>query len=100
MSAVQPPLPAARPDNPTYIRRRRLICMLIKSVRLVQEKFWKTTRSKPWKATLVVETAKRKTPIALQTVPSNNSRSGWNPGHRLNGIPHNLPNMSDVNHAR
>src|SRR5262245_20440493 len=76
-----------RPLRCTDMGRQRLFRILVKTQRLVQKKFRKPTCSKPRKATIVVEAAKRKTPIPLQTVPAKKGRVRCDTSHRFDRIP-------------
>jgi hypothetical protein len=48
--------------------------ILVKTHRLIQQKFGKTACGQPGKATIVIEPAKREAPVSLQTVPAKKGR--------------------------
>src|SRR5262245_46046673 len=79
---------------------QRLFRILINTQRLVQKKFRKPTCTKPRKATIVVEPAKRKSPIPLQTVQAKKGRVGCDTSHRFDRIPHEFMNISEVNNHK
>src|SRR5215470_5721660 len=76
--------------------RRGLLGIIFEPQRLVHKKLRKPTGAKPGKGAVIVEPTKRKASISVQTVPAKIGRLRWNPRHRLDGIPNEFMNMSDI----
>ena len=76
-----------------------LACALVETERVIQQEFGEAARAEPWEAAVISQAPEGKATIPIETVPPEKCRLGRDTSHRLDGVPHKLANMPELNHS-
>jgi hypothetical protein len=76
------------------VRRQRFTATFVETERVVKKEFRHAARRQPGETVLIAQAPEREAPIANEAVPAEESRLDPRTGHRLDGIPHKLADMS------